>query len=227
MLRIHWMPYDADVPKKAMRDYFMSKNIINLADNGNRNIHSFAPSDIVGTIYVGIGNIYSVGYVIRIEETSSVLQIATESAASNNACDLFADVENISYTIQTFVALYMNGDPIPDLGITLETSTNVNNSKKTTTALPSPTAAANTDKTACIYYRVDSNQLEIGGGGKEYHLKWWIVCGHDRHLLNGNVVHIEPYIKGDKDDPEAIKALAAFNAAKKRIRCFKLVPKSR
>ena len=42
MLRIHWMPYDADVPKKAMRDLFLSKNILNLAANMNRSLQSFA-----------------------------------------------------------------------------------------------------------------------------------------------------------------------------------------
>ena len=78
---------------------------------------------------------------------------------------------------------------------------------------------------AYIYFDAIDGTLTISGNHK-YHLKWWIVRGHDRHYASGKISTVEPYIKGDKDDPDAQRALEVFKESKKRIRCFKLIARN-
>ena len=237
-LKIHWKPFDMPASRKAVRDY--------LNNSGLKTKSPLKPEHILSTVYASVDGIYYIGNVIRADispeiTASSIIATVTESyskmvtecnstpkeiakiARRNKIDDIFSMIEPITYTIQTFVSLFLNDDPIPDLGLDLSKSEKAETSHSMSRT-PKDSAPSNTH-TASVYFDAETGKLVVGGGGKNYHMKWWIVSGHKRHMADGRIVNVQPYIKGDKTDPDAIKALDIFISAQKRVKCFKLVPK--
>ena len=237
-LKIHWKPFDMPASRKAVRDY--------LNNSGLKTKSPLKPEHILSTVYASVDGIYYIGNVIRADispeiTASSIIATVTESyskmvaecnsapkeiakiARRNKIDDIFSMIEPITYTIQTFVSLFLNDDPIPDLGLDLSKSEKAETSHSISRT-PKDSAPSNTH-TASVYFDAETGKLVVGGGGKNYHMKWWIVSGHKRHMADGRIVNVQPYIKGDKTDPDAIKALDIFISAQKRVKCFKLVPK--
>ena len=127
--------------------------------------------------------------------------------------------------IQSVVETYLTGGTLPKL--------DVQPKKKPVNPKPKPSPAPHKepkepsakDPAECIayiHYETESGTLVINKSTKNYSMKWWIVSGHSRHYKSGRVTEIEPYIKGDKDSPEAQKALEVFKGGYQKIRTFQM-----
>lgn len=128
--------------------------------------------------------------------------------------------------VQRLVYCYLEGIELPKVGVTEHTP--VPKPRKTSVSKPqtrkeNPPQPKDPQKcVAYIYYDTNDGKMSIGGDRK-YTMKWWIVGGHKRHYTSGKVSDIPPYIKGDKEDPDAQRALQVFIDCHKRIQCYKLV----
>jgi len=128
--------------------------------------------------------------------------------------------------IQSAVETYLTGGTLPKLDVKPKKKPEKPNSIPTPRKVPSqPTAKNPSECIAYIHYESESGSLTINKSTKNYSMKWWIVSGHPRHYANGHVVDIQPYIKGEKDDPEAQKALEVFKGGYQKIRTFQMKAK--
>lgn len=128
--------------------------------------------------------------------------------------------------IQRIIYLYLSGEELPRL----EKPKKVDPSPRPSPNPPpkhprpakGPVVNAYTKCIAYIYFDSDEGSLSISGN-RNYSCKWWIVSGHKRHYKGGKIVNIEPYIKGDRSDPDAIKALEEFVGGYRKIQTYKLL----
>jgi hypothetical protein len=127
-------------------------------------------------------------------------------------------------TIQRVVYLYLSGQELPRLDLPKRPRPEPGPRPPRPNPPESPVVKnAVTKAIAYIYYDVDEGSLSISDAPKHYGAKWWIVSGHNRHYKNGKEVYIAPYIKGDRSDPNAIKALDEFVQGFRKIQTFQLL----
>lgn len=128
------------------------------------------------------------------------------------------------YAIQYIVCCYLEGKKLPKLAIGSDsvTTPKTPRSSHASSAQKGPADKDPNNCVAYIYYDCKDGSVSISGS-RNYSMRWWIVSGHKRHYLSGKIVDIPPYIKGDKDDPDAQRALKVFTETHQRIQCYKLV----
>lgn len=129
------------------------------------------------------------------------------------------------YSVQYIICCYLKGEKLPKLDIP-----EPNSDPTSKTSRPSRTPSAQKDPAgkdpnncvAYIYYDAKDGSVTIGGN-RNYSMRWWIVRGHQRHLQSGDVVQVTPYIKGDREDPDAQKALREILSGIERIKYYQLI----
>lgn len=129
------------------------------------------------------------------------------------------------YSVQYIICCYLKGEKLPKLDISepnSDSTSKTSRSSRTPSAQKGPADKDPNNCVAYIYYDAKDGSVTIGGN-RNYSMRWWIVSGHKRHYISGKIVDIPPYIKGDKDDPDAQRALKVFTETHQRIQCYKLV----
>ena len=129
------------------------------------------------------------------------------------------------YSVQYIICCYLKGEKLPKLDVSepnSDSTSKTSRSSRTSSAQKDPADKNPNNCVAYIYYDAKDGSVTIGGN-RNYSMRWWIVSGHKRHYISGKIVDIPPYIKGDKDDPDAQRALKVFTETHQRIQCYKLV----
>ncbi len=161
-----------------------------------------------------------------------VFSILSESAVEAHAKhhakyeEYMEAISNIGATCkvaQFLVSKFLSGEEIPSIpGLIMPerepaTTTNPKHSS-------SPKSKKEPEKhIAYIYYDAEAGDVIISNSSRHYEAKWWIVRTHKRHLPSGKITTIPPYIKGDRDDPDAQKALAEVLSGIERIKYYQLI----
>ena len=130
-----------------------------------------------------------------------------------------------TYVVQYIVGCYLDGENLPKFDISesdLVPTPKAPRSSHASSAPKEPTGKDPNNCVAYIYYDCNDGSVSISGS-RSYGMRWWIVSGHKRHYTSGKVIDVAPYIKGDKDDPDAQRALKVFTETHQRIQCYKLV----
>lgn len=137
--------------------------------------------------------------------------------------DVVANVSIICKAAQYLVSRFIAGEEIPKLpGLGLEKSESTR--RNPTNSKPAKSKPKEPEKhVAYIYYDVEAGDIVISNSSRHYTAKWWIVRGHQRHLPSGDVVQVTPYIKGDREDPDAQKALREILSGIERIKYYQLI----
>lgn len=137
--------------------------------------------------------------------------------------DVAENVGIICKAAQYLVSRFIAGEEIPKLpGLGLEKSESTH--RNPTNGKPAKSKPKEPEKhVAYIYYDAEAGDIVISNSSRHYTAKWWIVRGHQRHLQSGNVVQVTPYIKGDREDPDAQKALREILSGIERIKYYQLI----
>ncbi len=137
--------------------------------------------------------------------------------------DVTRNVGIICKATQYLVSRFIAGEEIPKLpGLGLEKPECTH--RNSTDSKPAKSKPKEPEKhVAYIYYDVEAGDIVISNSSRHYAAKWWIVRGHQRHLSSGDVVQVTPYIKGDREDPDAQKALREILSGIERIKYYQLI----
>lgn len=253
ILKLRWVPFECPIDRFAIYHYcrrncqiFIEESSESLGKGIDHNavlnevfgFDKFSPDSFVATVYISYKDVYSMGYVMSDFKSKSIYlgmhHISYYQYKKTNP-ELFDkyyyamdDIGKIILTIQKIVALYLNGEELPKLPISIDSSAKPRpkpNLDDTRHNNPTPRPEKPSEPSCVAYIRYDAigGKVSISNSSREYSMKWWIVSGHPRHYKNGKVSKIPPYIKGDKDDPDAQRALEEFKKGFNRIKYYHLV----
>ena len=241
-VKIHWMPYTSPISKKEFHAYMKRKQTYDLKSRERIptvDRVDFIEDEIYATIVIEYRGLYFYSHFFY---SPRLRRMNAAGIYSNYMIDVFhnnrqafddymANCRTFEYyilVIQHLVRIYLEGEEIPKIASKIidgrhDDGNTDNRHRETTPAKPSK------DPTECIaYIHLDAGngKLTISDSSRAYSMKWWIVSGHLRHYANGKVIEIPPYIKGDKDDPDAQKALAEFVEGFKRVKYYHLIART-
>lgn len=252
ILKIRWTPFNPEFDKfsvyqlardnykQLLREKFngLSEKLLNASLNETIGFGNLSADCVLSTIYVSFEDVYSISFLITDGKTTSLYHdswhISCLSLEETNP-ELFEKCSHYlgeggryAFAIQYIVSMYLNGEEIPKLPVNIS-----GNRKPNPKPLPNDSSsnsrphkpAEPTEPNCVAYIRYDAltGKVSISNSSREYSMKWWIVSGHRRHYADGRVVEIQPYIKGDKDDPQAQRALEEFKNGFRRIKYYHLV----
>ena len=253
VLKIRWVPFESPVSpsatfrycRKTTEDYFKNEvarqnSPIDAKAELKRifDFSSYSAEDAFATLYVRYGDVYAMGFIYRNKDGKSIylspyhislVELRTKDAQLYIECDTALQyLKKYVYVIQHLVALYLTGEEIPAIPASIA-------GIKPVDILPRPDGGDHSyrrpkhecaGQPKCIaYIRYDAigAKVRISNSSRDYSMNWWIVSGHLRHYTDGKVVEIPPYIKGDKECPEAQRALEEFKQGFDRIKYYHLV----
>lgn len=156
--------------------------------------------------------------------SQSVVELSRKHPARYEAfVEVTANISNICKATQYLVSRFIAGEEIPKLpGLGLEKPESAHHNP--TDSKPAKSKPKEPEKhVAYIYYDVEAGDIIVSDSSRHYTAKWWIVRGHQRHLPSGDVVQVTPYIKGDREDPDAQKALREILSGIERIKYYQLI----
>lgn len=156
--------------------------------------------------------------------SQSVVELSRKYPARYTAfVEVTKNVGNICKATQYLVGRFIAGEEIPKLpGLGMEKPESTH--RNPTDSKPAKSKPKEPEKhVAYIYYDVEAGDMVISNSSRHYTAKWWIVRGHQRHLANGNVTQVTPHIKGDREDPDAQKALQEILSGIERIKYYQLI----
>ncbi|MDO4730276.1 MAG: hypothetical protein Q4A96_03730 [Candidatus Saccharibacteria bacterium] len=250
-LKIHWKPLNNDMRRKAIKTYLTHENhnlfvrVINFSLDCIVAEVYYEYDNIYGISFAIINpkektfnppyeKVFGIkGYgPKKLTPGCDLIGIVSQSAADigckNRArYEEFKDVaENVGIickATQYLVSRFIAGEEIPKLpGLGLEKSASAH--RNPTDSKPVKSKPKEPEKhVAYIYYDVEAGDIVISNSSRHYTAKWWIVRGHQRHLSSGDVVQVTPYIKGDREDPDAQKALQEILSGIERIKYYQLI----
>lgn len=250
-LRMRWAPFEAPVSSAdclllcrecyyaTFKDEAIKRNAnVNVRAEVNRisGLDKIQADDAYATIYMEYKGIYTIGYLfLNADSMTHIIRpkhISQFELESKNV-DLFKEYTKVAESLQTcafaiqyIVKRYLNGIELPKLPISGEGKAEPEpkaQAKKHETESHSAKTPTEPKCIAYIRYDASDGKISISNSSREYSMKWWIVSGHRRHYSNGKIVEIPPYIKGDKNDPDAKRALSEFKSGFNRIKYYHLI----
>lgn len=242
---IHWLPYESPLPPSVCEQAFRHYGKVGKTVSGT---HFRAGDEIISTIYAHCRqiDITLVVYLYRSQEIDEYSYIYFTIGSS----DVWRPSEETQDRIANFIffsvllSQYLTVCHIKDLPVDFEPSQEIEDGIKKIREyeqidydqdrhLPhknrpvTPKRQTKGDCVAYIHYHAEDDSISISHRPhKGYKLRWWIVSEHKRHLADGRVIAIPAYIKGEKDDEDAIRALDLYHQMQKRTTCFKVVPRT-
>ena len=234
-LKLHWRPFENEERKKAARTYIMNAKY-DQADHRHVRCNDFPLEAMVGEIYHEYDSVPCVSFVVFDKNTFSGNTIGILSSA---LVDLYNEdrarydehihvsnyIELFSFAIQYLVNAYMTGEEIPSFP-ELKTSKEPASDSRPSSSTRKSTKPQPKDPQECvayIRYDVEDGEITISNSSRQYEMSWWIVSGHKRHYKTGKVSDVQPYIKGDKENPDAQRALQEFKDGMQRIKYYHLI----
>lgn len=234
-LKLHWRPFESEERKKAARTYCLGAKH-DAANNCDIHVSNFPLEAMIGEIYHEYDRTFGVSFVIFDKEimTGNTIGIMSTSAIDlyNRDRLRFEDfmhvsnhLEHFSFAIQYLVNAYMTGEEIPsfpELKASKDPASDSRPSSPTRkSAKPQPKDPQ--ECVAYIRYDVEDGEITISNSSRQYEMSWWIVSGHKRHYKTGKISDVQPYIKGDKEHPDAQRALQEFKDGMQRIKYYHLI----
>lgn len=253
VFKLHWVPFESPVDRFSVyhfcrkncqlyiqeeAEFRKAKIDQNWTLNEVFGFDKFSPDSLLATVYISYEDIYSIGFVMSdLKSRTSYLGMyhisyykykETNPELFDKYCYAMDNIGKSLLTIQKIVTLYLNGEELPKLPILIDDSAKPRpkpDLDDTRHHNPTPKPEKPSEPSCVAYIRYDAigGKVSISNSSREYSMKWWIVSGHPRHYKNGKVSKIPPYIKGDKDDPDAQRALEEFKNGFNRIKYYHLV----
>lgn len=234
-LKLHWRPFENEERKKAARTYIMSA-AYDQANHRRVHFYDFPLEAMIGEIYHEYDSVPCVSFVIFDKNTMSGNTIGILSSALvdlynkdktryDEHMHISNHLEHFSFAIQYLVNAYLTGEEIPSFP-ELKASKDPASDSRPSSPTRKPAKPQAKDPQECvayIRYDVENGEITISNSSRQYEMSWWIVSGHKRHYKTGKISDVQPYIKGDKENPDAQRALQEFKDGMQRIKYYHLI----
>ena len=234
-LKLHWRPFESEERKKAARAYLLGAKR-DAANDCDIYVSNFPLEAMIGEIYHEYNGVFGVSFVIFDKE---IMAGNTFGVISTGAIDLHNrdrlrfegfmyvsnNLEHFSFAIQYLVNAYLTGEEIPSFP-ELKASKDPASDSGPSSPTRKPAKPQPKDPQECvayIRYDVENGEITISNSSRHYEMSWWIVSGHKRHYKTGKISDVQPYIKGDKENPDAQRALQEFKDGMQRIKYYHLI----
>lgn len=196
----------------------------------------FTPDSLIATVFVTIDDAHSIGFILS-DSRGANLYLSTYHVSMlelrdkrpeqfDNYYYMLENIQNYVFGIQYVVSLYLSGEELPKLPANFSAPDDTKPQREYDNSSHSSAKPKKPSEPSCVaYIRYDAidGKVCISNSSHEYAMKWWVITGHKRHYQSGKISDVRPYIKGDKDDPEAQKALAEVIAGQNRIKYYQLI----